>query len=136
MTARSGYAQEYYTQTAPVAWHTRIGSFAFPNCNVPTAVNVLGVTARVTRRHVAVSWSTRSETEVLGFNLWRTAGQRTVKVNARLMPARNSGRAAGAAYRFVDRSIDARKTYSYRLQLVALKGTRSWAGGITVATDR
>ena len=26
------YAQEYYTQTGKMAWHTRIGSFKFPQC--------------------------------------------------------------------------------------------------------
>ena len=26
------YAQEYYTQTGKMAWHTRIGSFKFPSC--------------------------------------------------------------------------------------------------------
>ena len=26
------YAQEYYTETGKMAWHTRIGSFKFPSC--------------------------------------------------------------------------------------------------------
>ena len=128
------YTQQWQLVTAGVAWRTRIGSFKFPNCAVPTAVEVIGFTARATRRSVALSWSTRSEANVLGFNVWRTVGKKTVKVNARLIPAKQSGRAAGAAYRLVDRSIDARQTYGYRLQLVTLKGARSWSSGISVAT--
>ena len=128
------YTQEYYTVTAPVNWRTRIGSFKFPNCAVPTAVEVMGFTARASRRSVALSWSTRSEANVLGFNVWRTVGKRTTKVNARLIPAKQSGRAAGAAYRLLDRSIEARRTYGYRLQVVTLKGARSWSSGISVAT--
>lgn len=128
------YTQQWQAVTAGVAWRTRIGSFKFPNCAVPTAVEVTGFTARATRRSVALSWSTRSEANVLGFNVWRTVGKKTVKVNARLIPAKQSGRAAGAAYRLVDRSIEARKTYDYRLQVVTLKGARSWSSGISVAT--
>jgi hypothetical protein len=128
------YTQEYYSTTALVAWRTRIGSFKFPSCAAPTAVKVLGFTARATRRSVALSWNTTSEADVLGFNVWRIAGKRSVKVNGHLIPAKQSGRAAGGAYRLVDRRVVARRAYSYRLQLVTLKRARTWSGGITVAT--
>jgi hypothetical protein len=130
------YTQEWQQTTAAVAWRTRIGSFKFPNCAAPTAADVVGFTARATRRGITLSWNTSAETDVLGFNVWRGAGKKAVKVNARLIAAKQAGRAAGAAYRLVDRSAQARRSYSYRLQLVTLRGTRSWAGGISVSTTR
>ena len=69
-----------------------------------------------------VGWRTGAETDLAGFNVYRG----TAKLNRFLIAAR--GAATGAAYRFVDRTARAAKTYRYRLQLVGRDGSRSWAG--------
>ncbi len=56
-------------------------------------------------KHVAISWTTASEVDSAGFNIYRCAFQRGryVRVNEALIPARGSP-TGGAAYEFVDES--------------------------------
>ena len=118
------YTQEYYNTTAPVAWKTRIGSFRFPTCLGPTMAGVTRFAATRTRAGVALSWRSQTESGVLGYNVWRG----NAKLNRTLIAARRSGVAAGSAYRFVDRTAPAGRSVKYRLQVVDLKGARSWYG--------
>jgi hypothetical protein len=57
----------------------------------------------------------------LGFDLYRNG----LRANPTLIAARRSGRAGGAAYRFVDRGA---RLATYRLQVVDLARRRSWYG--------
>ena len=92
----------------------------------PTAVKVGSFRATASGRNVAVTWRTASETDALGFNLWRySASGKGVKVNRTLIAAKVAGRAAGAAYRVVDR-ITRPGSYTYRLQSVSKTGKRAW----------
>ena len=121
------YTTEYYATTSAANWATRIASFKFPNCGVPTAVKVLRLNARWHGAVVQVSWRTGSETKALGYNLYRSTGSGPYrKVNRGLIAAKRSGESIGAAYRFVDRSVRRGKAYAYRLQVVDLAGKRSW----------
>ena len=47
-----------------------------------------------------------------------------------MIAARASGRAGGAAYRFVDRSVRAGQSYTYRIEVVHLDGSRESAGAV------
>ena len=77
-------------------------------------------------RSCSPTWRTASETDALGFNLWRySASGKGVKVNRTLIAAKVAGRAAGAAYRVVDR-ITRPGSYTYRLQSVSKTGKRAW----------
>lgn len=87
----------------------------------PTAVALRGFAARRTGQGVELRWRTAQETDLLGFDVYRSG----VKVNRTLIAARGSG-AAGAVYRLLDRN--ARAAYAYRLQAVKLDGTRAWIG--------
>ncbi|MFN2469288.1 MAG: hypothetical protein ABR521_14310 [Gaiellaceae bacterium] len=118
------YTQEYYDTTAPVAWRTRIGSFRFPTCAGPTMAGVTRFAAARTKAGVALSWRSQTESTVLGYNVWRG----NAKVNRTLIAAKKSGKAAGSAYRFVDRAAPAGRSVKYRLQVVDLKGGRAWYG--------
>jgi hypothetical protein len=122
------YTTEYYA-TDGGNWKTRMGSFAYPvqNCNPTTAVSVRRLDAVRTKKGVSVTWRTASETEILGFNVFRTrTGTSRIKVNPALIPAKHSGQAGGAAYRVLDRTAKAGRGYTYRLQIVDLRGARSW----------
>ncbi|MFN2467188.1 MAG: M14 family zinc carboxypeptidase [Gaiellaceae bacterium] len=94
----------------------------------PTAVGVSRFGARWTKRGVSVSWRTAAETQVAGFNVWRSNGKTWRKVNRTLVPARRAGRTSGAGYTLLDRSARRGPYYTYRLQLVDLKGRRDWHG--------
>ena len=125
------YTTEHYNVDG-LDWQTRIGSFRYPNANcsqTPTGVSVTRFAAGRTPSGVVLSWRSGSEADVLGFNVWR--GQ--TKVNRTLIAAKRSGKAAGAAYRFVDRAARASRNASYRLQVVDLKGKRSWYGSAAIA---
>jgi hypothetical protein len=89
----------------------------------PTAVTVAALAARRTGTFVSVTWRTRSEVGVMGFNIWR-GGQ---KLNRSLIPAR--GGQPGRSYRFVDRS-NRRTVPIYRLEVISVSGARSWVGPI------
>ena len=116
------YTNEYYKATSPRNWSTRIGSFRFPNCQTSSVAVARFGSHRIARTGVTATWRTRSELDVLGFDLYRNG----VKLNARLIPARHSGEATGAAYRFVDRLAPRLHEPTYRLQVVSLRGSRSW----------
>ena len=95
----------------------------------PTALTVLDLFAR--RRAggaVAVSWRTAQETGVAGFDVFRTAAGRTVRVNRAVISARSNH--TGAEYRIVDRVAT---RAAYRLRVLGSDGTRWWQGRATVA---
>lgn len=110
-------------------WHTRIGFFMFENCASPTAVLVKSFAARWRGKQVSVTWRTSSEADVAGFNLYRSVGAGPFrKVSRTLLAAKQTGRVRGAAYSLVDRAVKRSKTYTFRLQIVAKNGKRSWYG--------
>jgi hypothetical protein len=119
------YTNEYYASTSPIGWSTRIGSFKFPSCNVPTAVKVLGLDARWADGTVRVSWRTASESDALGYNLYRSAGAGPFRrLNRSLIAARHTGDTG--RYRLVDPGVTRGKGYTYRLQIIDQSGKRSW----------
>ena len=91
--------------------------------STPTAVTFSSFRASRTASGVLLRWRTAQESRLLGFNVYRSG----VKVNRMLIAARGSG-AVGAAYRLRDASARRGATYTYRLQVVSLDGTRAWLG--------
>ncbi|MFN2468821.1 MAG: hypothetical protein ABR521_11905 [Gaiellaceae bacterium] len=94
----------------------------------PTAVRVLGFSAAPARAVIVVRWRTGSERGVLGFNLYRVRAGKLVRLNRSLVRA--VGGARGAAY--VRRDPAGRPGSRYRLQAVALDGSRSWLAATAV----
>jgi hypothetical protein len=115
------YTTEYYVANGG-NWNTRIAAFQYPGVCAPTAAGLVAFAATRTGSRVAVTWRTGTETQALGFNVFR----RGVKLNRSLIPARYAGQARGALYRFVDRTARGRATY--RLQLVQRSGKTVWYG--------
>jgi hypothetical protein len=95
----------------------------------PTAVTVTRFSARQTGRGVLIRWQTGAESQILGFNVYRTRAGRLEKVNLVLVPAR--GGSFGAMYAFLDRN-GARTGSAYRLQVVGLDGSPTWRGTVTL----
>lgn len=97
----------------------------------PTAVALSSFAAYRSSRGVALSWSTSSEVETLGFNLYRTRGDSIVRLSKKLIGSVFGGTATGHAYSWLDRSAP-RGAARYRLQAVSLSGKRSWVGSAAV----
>ena len=113
------------------------GAYAWPLPTgpiTPTAVQVRSFSARAARRGVTLSWRTAAEVDTLGFNVWRFANGKGLKVNRSLVAAKR--RAGGATYRLVDRHARPGASYTYRLQAVSTTGTRAWHGRTTVRAQR
>jgi hypothetical protein len=96
----------------------------------PTGVSLKAFTAAPVPRGVALRWRTASEADVAGFNVYRFAGTKKVKVNRSLVVAKRSGTARGASYRLVDNRVRRSGSYVYKLQAVSLSGQRSWIATI------
>jgi hypothetical protein len=104
--------------------------------NVPTAATVTSFSGKsIGRKSVRLSWRTVSETSALGYNVWRFAGGKGVKVNRGLIAAKGTG-ARGAAYSLVDRNARPGAVYTYRLQVVRKDGKRSFHAGTILRVVR
>ena len=102
----------------------------------PTAVTLKSFTARREARGVQLRWQTASETDALGFNVYRFSAGGKAKVNHGLVAAKRRGTPRGAAYSLRDSRARRGTPYTYRLQVVGLHGTRSWAATSTVRARR
>jgi hypothetical protein len=83
---------------------------------------------------VVVEWSTETEMNTAGFNLYRgaaAAGPFDVKVNEQLIPAALDPM-TGGKYSFVDRTARPGVTYYYQLQEVEKTGAVNKHGPIAV----
>lgn len=123
------------------AIHVTIGGgvedivIAQSHCDVtssPTAVVLQALAARRADTGVVLRWSTASELQTVGFNLYRQEGGRLVKLNAQLIAARGES-GLGAAYAYVDRKAPRSGPARYRLQAVQLNGARVWLGRTSLA---
>jgi hypothetical protein len=96
-------------------------------------VELAGLTAQPVDGGVLVSWQTRTEQDNLGFNVER-AGSRNGsyhRVNAELV------RGAGTtgvpqSYEYLDETVEAGRSYWYRLEDVSLTGERTLHGPVQV----
>lgn len=71
------------------------------------------------KQTVRVKWTSLNEINALGFNVQRSAKRNGeyANVNAELIAARDPGNVSGNAYRFVDKTAEAGKTYFYRVEM-------------------
>lgn len=83
--------------------------------------------------HITVQWTTGSEINTAGFNLYRSesaAGPFT-RINAQLIPAANDP-IAGGKYHYQDDDVKPGQTYYYELEDVELGGTSTRHGPIVI----
>ncbi len=100
----------------------------------PTVIDLSGFEAVPGNRIVALIWSTASEIDNAGFNIYRAEGGQYVRINEELIPAEGSA-TEGAVYEFVDEDVRNRKTYTYRLEDIDLNGVSTLHGPVS-ATPR
>ena len=78
---------------------------------------------------VRLNWSTATEINCVGFNIYRAESEdgRYVKINAAVIPAEGSD-TAGASYEFTDTAVKNGRTYYYKLEDLDLNGTATMHG--------
>lgn len=97
------------------------------NMTAPTAVAVRYFRALPHSRGIAVYWRTSSESNLAGFNVFRSSDGKTRRVNHELVRAKGSATSA-LVYRVLDPRVRTGVSYTYRLQVVKLDGSRIWYG--------
>jgi hypothetical protein len=72
---------------------------------------------------IIIEWSTASELEAAGFNLYRTDEQNPdpIRLNESLIPP-SSDPLQGGSYKYTDSQVEAGKTYQYTLEEVEFSG--------------
>ena len=85
---------------------------------------------------VLVEWTTESEVDMAGFNLYRSESPDGpyVKVNATLIPGALDP-LLGGKYAYTDTNVVAGRTYYYKLEDVELDGATTLHGPIEVVAD-
>jgi hypothetical protein len=96
-----------------------------------TLINLTSFTATPKFSKVIIQWSTETEIDNAGFNLYRAESEdgAYIKINASLIPAQGSS-TQGAAYVFTDRNVQNRKTYFYKLEDIDLNGQSTMHGPV------
>ena len=84
----------------------------------PTLATISEIKATPSDSQVTLQWKTESEIDNAGFNVWRAEFE---KINASLIPAKGSP-TEGASYTYVDKNVQNRNTYLYKLEDIDLSG--------------
>lgn len=94
--------------------------------DVPTAVSFRSASAVRTQAGVVLRWRTASESQLLGFNVYRKG----VRLNRTLIPSVFAGTTSGRSYSWLDRGAPRQGAVRYWLEAVSVSGKRSRYGPI------
>jgi len=111
----------------PTGWIGHMGEFFA----APTGVELVSFTASALRKAVVLEWTTASEPDNAGFNLWRSdkADGGYIKINDDLIPGRGDA-THGADYEFEDSDVDRGRTYYYKLEDINIHGASLFHGPV------
>ncbi|MCX5902717.1 MAG: DUF1566 domain-containing protein, partial [Proteobacteria bacterium] len=103
---------------------------------VQTLITLSSFTSVAKAGQVILTWVTESEIDNAGFNIYRATSENGeyIKTNDSLITAKGSP-TQGAAYEFVDKDVQNRKTYWYKLEDIDLTGKSTMHGPVS-ATPR
>jgi hypothetical protein len=124
------YTEEYFDSLTLDSYLTRQGTWSV-NCD--STLIELAIFRTFSQNHkIILSWSTVSEIDTAGFNLYRTESEdgKYIKINDALIPAQGSS-TQGASYEFIDTDVKNRKTYYYKLEDRDLNGTSTIHGPVS-----
>ena len=99
---------------------------------IPTVINLSSFTATASASKITLAWSTESEIDNAGFNIYRATSENGeyAKINTSLIPAQGSS-TQGASYEFTDNDVKNRKTYYYKLEDIDLNGISTMHGPVS-----
>jgi hypothetical protein len=105
-------------------------------CEEYTAIVLSKFTAAAGFRKAMLTWSTETEVDNAGFNLYRAEAAHGVykKINSAVIAA-NGSATQGTAYTFTDSGLQNSRTYYYKLEDIDLNGAATMHGPVS-ATPR
>jgi hypothetical protein len=79
-----------------------------------------------------IEWLTESEIDNAGFNIYRAEAEdgKYVKINSSMITAQGSA-TQGASYEYIDKDVQNRKTYYYKLEDIDLNGKSTMHGPVS-----
>jgi hypothetical protein len=97
-----------------------------------TLISLSAFTATAKSGKVLLEWTTESEVDNAGFNIYRSVTENSgyEKINPVLISAEGAP-TAGVAYRYVDKDLNNRNTYFYKLEDIDLKGVSTQHGPLS-----
>ncbi len=125
-----------YVFAAHIAGFTYSGttetSSAFFGTVETTLIELAEFTVKPGNKKATLMWKTASEIDNAGFNIYRAESPDGdyVKINDSLIIGQGSSM-RGATYAFVDRDVQNRKTYYYKLQDIDLEGKSTFNGPVS-----
>lgn len=108
----------------------------YPSEDTSLPVELSSFHANWKNGHIFLTWTTQSEIENLGFNIYRseTSDGPYERINGELI--RGAGTTTNAqTYTFVDNRIEPNKTYYYKLEDVSIQGRSRFHGPIEVFVE-
>ena len=98
----------------------------------PTVISLDEFKAIPGNRKVTIIWSTASEIDNAGFNIYRSTEEdgTYTKINTELIPA-NGSAVISATYQFVDKPVNNRTTYWYKLEDINQRGEETMHGPVS-----
>jgi hypothetical protein len=101
-----------------------------------TLISIASIDAKPFSGGVSIQWSTESEIDNAGFNIYRATSENGdyEKINSSLISA-NGSSTQGSSYEFTDNNVQNRKTYYYKLEDIDLNGNSTMHGPVS-ATPR
>ncbi|MEA3337075.1 MAG: GEVED domain-containing protein [Chloroflexota bacterium] len=98
---------------------------------VPLAVTLADFQATAAGDHIQVAWTTVSEVDNIGFNLYRSRSASQPGILLAFVPSIRPGGSSGASYAYQDADVTARQTYWYWLEDVDANGATSLHGPVS-----
>jgi len=115
---------------------TGTAAVTYTYTETPTLVSLSSFTAAAQSGRVTLAWTTESEIDNAGFNIYRAESENGdyVQINEAIIPAQGTS-TQGATYQIVDKGLQNRKTYYYKLEDIDLNGNSTTHGPVS-ATPR
>jgi hypothetical protein len=101
----------------------------------PTAATLTSFSGSLHPYSIRLDWVTGTETDLLGFNLYRseTSGGVKNKLNSSLIQPKTPGGPTGNSYQYLDGTVKAGKTYFYWIELVMRNGGNQESGPVSLS---
>ena len=105
---------------------------------IPTAVDLLYFNGEYRKKGVVLTWETANETDITGFNIYRSREKDGVKklLTQQMIVVQNPGALEGAFYKYIDTTAKTDRKYFYWLESVDAKGETTLHGPVKVKTVR
>lgn len=97
------------------------------------SLGLVEFSGKVTKtKKVHLYWDTGTEVNLVGFNVWKKAGNgEFVLLNANLIPAR-TGLAVGNSYSLLDKRVKPGTKYRYKLEVISVDGYSAWSDAVSL----